>query len=377
MAFVSDLRLVSLLSAAALYILSCIGLWRLAESLFGQQVAIISVALFAWSPIGLFYAASLWQRAHPVFYIWMAYFALCWVKEREGRYLGYVLLIYAVGLYVFMELAPAIFLLIPLWLFYRPPIRVKPVLIAAALSVLLWSPYLVFEGGRGFIDLISQIGHVNLLPDNARSLWCNPNYPLVQPASTDSPFEFLLTLILLLLSIFAMYRQRRSPAAWVLAIPTLFLILASLSEFEPTRRYWWLFPIQMMFIAAWLYSSKAGRRWLVALFISVLILPYGLTTTFEAQLSFIAAHGYGGSDPQIVQNVELLGETLQAQAVHQASIGYVIPALEFEADYHAVDPEYKVGMEYDTILKLRYGVENTSTCPEGISSGDQFTLTGS
>jgi hypothetical protein len=138
------------------------GIFVLARAVFGARAAVLAVLLYGLSDRGLLFAGSLGSaypgpRAHPFFYVWMTYFAYQWVTRRDARYLGAALTVWAVGMYVFMELAPAIVMLPVMWAIYRPPIAVRPVAMAFALSLVIWFPYLRFESTRQMADVQSQL----------------------------------------------------------------------------------------------------------------------------------------------------------------------------------------------------------------------------
>lgn len=152
-----DPRHVELFAAAMLYVLTLAGIALVARRCFGTAVAVLAIVLYAWSQSALTLAAWLWPRAHPVFYVWMAYFALRWIDARRGVYLAAALLVWAFGMYVHFELAPAILMLPAVWIVYRPPINWPAIAAATALIVAMWSPYLAFEQSRGFIDIKSQV----------------------------------------------------------------------------------------------------------------------------------------------------------------------------------------------------------------------------
>ena len=44
------------------------------------------------------------------------------------------------------------------------------------------------------------------------------------------------------------------------------------------------------------------------------------------------------------------------------------------ARYHAIDPRYKVGAEFDALFKYRYGITNADACAEGVSATDQYRI---
>ena len=92
-------------------------------------------------------------------------------------------------MYVFMEIAPALFVLPVVWLVHRPPVRLRTLLFSAVVVVALWYPYLRFEAGRHFIDIRSQVQRKYILPSNYKDAWCNSNATLeIWTGETYQPF---------------------------------------------------------------------------------------------------------------------------------------------------------------------------------------------
>jgi hypothetical protein len=141
---------------AALLFAGClVGLCLWLRSRLGENAAALAVLLFAVGQSGAFFAMSLWPRAHPFFYIWFLYFLTLWIERRDGRFLAAALVVYVAGLYWFMEIAPALFVVPVLWALYRTPLRIRHLVVAALAGLVIWSPYLWFETGRNFADLRS------------------------------------------------------------------------------------------------------------------------------------------------------------------------------------------------------------------------------
>jgi hypothetical protein len=175
-----DPRLFGYAASIALYIGTLLGIFVLARSTFGNRCALFAVALYAFSELGLRTAQSLWQRNPlPFFYVWMTYCAIQWCTQRRPRYLMAALTLWAAGLYVFMEIAPALFTLPLIWLLYRPPLKVHAVVLAGLAGLAIWYPYLRFESGRNFVDVRSQVLREDVLPANYKAAWCDQS--LIEP----------------------------------------------------------------------------------------------------------------------------------------------------------------------------------------------------
>jgi hypothetical protein len=171
-----DPRLFEYIGSVAVYLGTLIGIFLLANMYFGRQCAVLSVAVYGLSELGLTVAGSLRQR-YPIhlFYIWMVYLAGRWVRTKQAKYLAAAFAVWGTGMYVFMEFAPAIFILPVIWIYYRPPVRIRSLLIAGILVGAVWYPYLHFEVARNFIDVKSQVFQQYILPISFEESWCDPS----------------------------------------------------------------------------------------------------------------------------------------------------------------------------------------------------------
>jgi hypothetical protein len=162
----SDPRLFEVVGSVSLYLGTLFGLFILARMCFGVYCASLSVLLYGLSRSGLFYAESLWSIGHPFFYVWMVYFCIQWVRREDANYLAAAVVTWSMGMYVDMVIAPALFILPTMWLFYGPSLRVRPLLIAAAIVLAIWYPYLKFQVSRDFVDLRSMVFRQRIWPAN-------------------------------------------------------------------------------------------------------------------------------------------------------------------------------------------------------------------
>jgi hypothetical protein len=183
----SDPRLSEYAGAAFLHLATLAGIFLLAYNYFGFWCACLAVSIYGLSSTGIFLAASLWPNGRPEFFIWTVYFASQWVIRKDAKCLAIAAAVWGIGMYVDMAILPAIFILPALWLVYRPPIHFKPLMVAIGLVLVVWSPYLQFEFGRGFADIRSQVLLQNIFPANYRKTWCDPSVPLQEFGSTSDP----------------------------------------------------------------------------------------------------------------------------------------------------------------------------------------------
>jgi 4-amino-4-deoxy-L-arabinose transferase-like glycosyltransferase len=153
----SDPRHAELPATALLYVATLIGVFALGRQAFGPTVAAWATVMYGFSSIAINFAAVMQPKAYPVFTVWMAYCVVMWVSRRDARWLGASLVVWAAGLYVHIEMLPfALAYPVICWR-HQPPIRLRPLVVAVVLALVMWSPYLVFQQQRDFMDLRSQV----------------------------------------------------------------------------------------------------------------------------------------------------------------------------------------------------------------------------
>jgi hypothetical protein len=180
-----DPRLVEGFVSAPLYAATLLGIYWLARTSFGRPTALLATGMYAFSDVGLFVAGSLWPRA-PIqpFFVWMVYWLQRWAVSRQPGALPIALSLWAAGMFVFMEIAPAILLVPFCWFRYRPPIRAAQLAITAAGVLLMWWPYLAYESQHEYRDLRSMVLRTQVgTPGSARGhQWCDPGITMVNDA---------------------------------------------------------------------------------------------------------------------------------------------------------------------------------------------------
>jgi hypothetical protein len=143
--------------ACLLFLISLVGVFVLSRQSFGHLASLGATAFFAFSDLGIYWATSLWPRGHAAFYVWMAALTIMWIRSSRGWILASIVVTFALGMYVHMELAFAIIAVGLCWVVYRPPIRIAPLAVGMVIGFVFWLPYLTFEASRHFIDLRSQL----------------------------------------------------------------------------------------------------------------------------------------------------------------------------------------------------------------------------
>lgn len=289
MVLFDDPRLPQYVGAGILHLATVAGLYILGRHYFNRWCAYLAVVLYGLSHHGLFLAGSLWPNGRPDFYVWIVVFTTLWVDRREARFLAAACAVWGIGMQVDMGITPAIMILPLAWLYFRPPVRIRPLLAGGFIGLAVWMPYLRFELDRGFIDLRSQILLQSIFPaDNYRSAWCEPDVALsqiepplgIEASSTYAPVYDRQA------ASAAQALQRMGGSLWKKALSNyepvapipgaseglLFLTLISAVSLAASRgnvfiprRYWrsWYFPLALaMIMAALLVNEVFVARYL-------------------------------------------------------------------------------------------------------------------
>jgi hypothetical protein len=141
------------IGAALMFLGTLLGIYLWINKRLGFWPTALSMLIFSAGSVGAFYATSLWPRAHPFFLVWMLYFLTLWIERKNGGYLATALVVYAAGLYWYLEMAPALLVVPVLFFLYRAPMRWRGIVLAGAISLAIWSPFLIYDAGDGFANL--------------------------------------------------------------------------------------------------------------------------------------------------------------------------------------------------------------------------------
>jgi hypothetical protein len=163
--FPKEIALAEKANGLILVALTLLGLYLLSARRMGSAAAVLVCLVFLLSERGLFFAGSLWPRAHPVFLVWMIYFIDRWVTERRPWALASALILWLASDYWMLEGITSIVLIPMVWLAFRPKVRWREVAVAAAAGGLIWSPYLAFEFSRGLVDLRATLTRTSPITD--------------------------------------------------------------------------------------------------------------------------------------------------------------------------------------------------------------------
>ena len=160
----------------------------------------------------------------------------------------------------------------------------------------------------------------------------------------------------------------------ILAIPWLFLL--AVAEPGKPERFYWLWPIQVIALAAFVTNvftrSRAQRTivWSVGLAVALMLLWGPVFDRVDPTL-----HGnWAGTDPTTVRAMDLVASDLRTQGKKETSVGYQLYVYQFMPEYNAIDSHYKVGADLDLLLRFQHGITNTNMCAEGVAPGDEYRV---
>jgi Dolichyl-phosphate-mannose-protein mannosyltransferase len=507
-----DPRLFEYVGSVGLYICTLVGIVLLARRSLGAGCALLAAFLYAFSDLGLAAASTVWQR-YPIhaFFVWMVYWTARWIDDDRPAFLAAALVTWSCGMYVFMEMAPAILIVPAIWFVRRPTVRWAPLVAAATVTVVVWYPYLRFEAGRGFSDVRSQLQRTAMLPASFNSQWCDPSaapeawLQYAAAGSVGAPSsepllartrqwvsrrmeliatEFLfanftgasavpggaalllaLTLVGTMSLLVGSRALERAPASdgrrrgrvrrfgiliavagvvlnevtltrllshdgvlspssvhairvfqaaalagasaltlfsgaieksieraraeWadtrragssdaaLLALSVVIPWLALAMVAESVRRFWWAWPLQAIALAAavtYVPARFRAPRWVsVAASLTVAAVVAG-NAVLGSRLHDWARNGWTGHDAIEIEITDRVAALVHGSGFDSAAVGYDTNIWPFMAMYHAVDPRYKAGADFDMLLEYRHGIANADRCAEGFSSRDTYRV---
>lgn len=412
-------------ASLSLFVLTAVGLYLLGKEAFSKSVGVWAVAVYCMSERGLFFASSLWPRGHPVFVVWTVLFLCWWTSRRRAVWLAAAAATFAVGMYVFMEILPLAIAVGFVWLKYRPPIRLWSLVTAVLVGGVVWAPYLHFESQRDWRDLRAILSRKSLPLDDVTPLLCDPESAIVDasgkvlwPTSEKenkeaSPppnewrerlrhasqglvenFEslphspiprlfpafawlFLVAAGVAGRSMWKRDEQERDSSQGVLwralLIPWLLLLLIPETDSALSgRRFWWLWPLQIVAAVGVLHRLTGRGRFSTVVSSALVALTVVAGEGWHRTLDW-KANGFSGKDAEawvIAQRIAT--ETKEGRRVD--GVGYSVEVWGHAFRFRVLDPRYKIGWEWDWLLRYDFGVVNRLNCPEGVSSNAEFEV---
>jgi hypothetical protein len=170
--------------------------------------------------------------------------------------------------------------------------------------------------------------------------------------------------------------QARNAALLAISLIVPWLILLCVTEGDRPERFWWLWPLQVIALTSTVAYFPIRRPlprlslWIVS---AVLVLSIAGNPLALSRIAAWVEDGWSGSDAEQIRVVDYTAQQIM-MLDHRAAIGYDLYIYGFMPIFNMVDRRYKVGADFDMLLKYRHGVENTNQCAEGISNEDQYRI---
>jgi hypothetical protein len=154
-------------------------------------------------------------------------------------------------------------------------------------------------------------------------------------------------------------------------------VMLLVAESGRPDRYWWLWPLQVVVLAAavtylpaqFKFSRPIAAAGQVFLTLLLLLHPW-LISRAQSWMKI----GWFGPTAQQVQAVDFVANHLSSEGRNTAAIGYQIFVYGFTAKSNIIDPRYKAGAEFDMLFKYRHGILNSDRCAEGVSNNDEYRI---
>jgi hypothetical protein len=178
-AVMPDLRLYALPANLLLNLFSVILLYFLVRKTLDRRTALVSGLAYGISLLGY---QSVWPIGHPLYILLILVFTSWWIQKRNPWAIFFAGVVGAFGLYVDLAILPFLFIPLVAWIFFRPPMRILPLIATVAVGLLIWLPYLRYEVARDFIDIrsiltLTRISSQNTLESRTAPPYCLATLP--------------------------------------------------------------------------------------------------------------------------------------------------------------------------------------------------------
>jgi hypothetical protein len=163
----------------------------------------------------------------------------------------------------------------------------------------------------------------------------------------------------------------------ILSLIIPWFILFVVAESNKSERFWLLWPLQTIFLAAFITRLLPRFRvpqlfiWIAS--IGIIALVSWNSYLFDG-ISDWRQNGWAGKDAPEIQVINYLSSELNVEGRKQASIGYHLFIYQFMAAFHITNPQYKVGMDFDLLLQYPHRITNSNQCAEGLSPLDEYRI---
>jgi hypothetical protein len=169
--------------------------------------------------------------------------------------------------------------------------------------------------------------------------------------------------------------KQQNVLAFSLIIPWITLLV--ITETNRLDRIWWVWPLQLVFLAAltmYIPSKlKMARIW-PQLGAIVLVVMLAANPFLISRVTAWARDGWSGPDAPEVELTDSIASQLHSKNQNRAAIGYQTFIWNYMAAFNVMDRRYKVGADFDLLLRSRHAISNMNQCAEGVSPNDNFRV---
>src|SRR5262249_50743241 len=281
--------------------------------------------------------STLWPRAHVFFYGWTVYYLKRWAIDRRPNACAAALAAFLLGLYCFFEIAPLGLLFPVVYVIYRPPIARLPIVACMFLMLIVWSPYLAFEVGRSGADLQSFVTgtsapDANDVVNSAAQLSISNRILSTTKSGVLGNYmrgvRPLCGVALLIATACGLafghsrgrtvmersfvptaaplppvdLRLHRFLVLCLLAPWGLMLLLVLRESLDPSRRFFWLWLLQIYFVGFsvfWILPRLRIRRLIVLAAQTTMVLAILPLVVFKASFFEMRRFGYAGTGERL------------------------------------------------------------------------------
>ena len=163
-----------------------------------------------------------------------------------------------------------------------------------------------------------------------------------------------------------------------LLVPWALLLYSSAkTEYLVATRFWWLWPSQVIVLAALFTfvpkNFSVPRAIILIGQIGIILLVVGnpLLLSRVVALSETGWSGVNSDEKKVVDYIA--GQSLSENGT-RVSVGYQTLFYGWMPRQNVLDPRIKVGLEFDLLFKFLHGVTNIDRCAEGISPNDEYRV---
>jgi hypothetical protein len=163
-----------------------------------------------------------------------------------------------------------------------------------------------------------------------------------------------------------------------LLIPWGLLLYSSVqTEYLVATRFWWLWPGQVIVLAALVtfipdrLRAPRALAWTGQIMLVLLLIGNPLLLS---KIESFSKTGWSGYDSDEKKVVDYVANDLLSEKRYLGSIGYQTLFYEWMPRQNVLDPRIKVGLEFDLLFRVLYNITNTDRCAEGVSPSDEYKI---